>query len=97
MTVGGRLAEKLARLIRPGGILASVLLPPPVAPEGSSVTAVPIIVVFDEARLTRYAEGVAAGRYKVPIARRMKLSEAAAAHRLFDAGGVGGKILLIPG
>jgi len=95
-TVGGRLAEKLCRFVRPGGVLASVLLPPPVAPAGSSVTVVPIIVAFDEARLSRFAEGVAQGKYRVPVARKLPLAEIAAAHRLFDAGGVGGKILLVP-
>lgn len=95
-TVGGRLAEKLCKFLRPGSVLATVLLPPPVAPEGSSITVVPIIVEFDEPRLARFAEGVAEGKYRVPIARKLPLSQAAEAHRLFDAGGVGGKILLVP-
>jgi len=95
-TVGGRLAEKLCQFVRPGGVLASVLLPPPVAPEDSQVTVVPIIVEFDEPRLTRFAEGVAQGKYLVPVARKLPLAEAAEAHRQFDLGGVGGKILLVP-
>jgi hypothetical protein len=32
----------------------------------------------------------------MPIAQRLKLSEAAKGHALMDAGGVGGKILLLP-
>jgi NADPH:quinone reductase-like Zn-dependent oxidoreductase len=39
---------------------------------------------------------VAAGRIPVPIARRMPLAAAVDAHRLLEAGGLGGKIILEP-
>ncbi|HLG86507.1 MAG TPA: nuclear transport factor 2 family protein [Alphaproteobacteria bacterium] len=93
--VGGRLVEKLCRHVKPGGTVATAVLPPVVAPEGSGVTVIPVIVQPDAPRLVRFAEGVAQGRYTVPIAKRFALSEAAEAHRLFDKGGVGGKILLM--
>jgi len=50
----------------------------------------------DPARLTQLADDVAHGRFKVPIAKVFKLSEAAEAHRLAEAGGLGGKAVLVP-
>jgi hypothetical protein len=35
-------------------------------------------------------------RWSMPVAERLPLSEVAKAHALIDAGGVGGKILLVP-
>lgn len=94
-TVGGRVAERLCEHLRPGGVLASVAAPAPV-PEDSSIPVVPVWVSFNAARLERFAQSVARGEYVVPIAQSLPLDQAARAHALLDAGGVGGKLLLIP-
>lgn len=94
-TVGGRVAERLCDRLRPGAALASVAAPPPV-PEDAAIPVIPVWVGFNAERLTRFAEAVAQGRYQVPIAHRLPLAQAAQAHALLEAGGVNGKILLLP-
>ena len=47
-------------------------------------------------RLARMAEAVRSGELVIPIARKFRLSEAAAAQRLAEAGHVDGKVVLIP-
>jgi len=95
-TVGGRVAERLTKYIRPGGVLASVVSPPPLPPVGSPVTLAPVWVTFDGPRLSRFLADYLGNRWAMPVAHRLKLSEAGKAHALMDAGGVGGKIVLVP-
>ncbi len=95
-TVGGRLAERLTKQVRPGGVLASVVSPAPLPPVDSPVTGAPVWVTFDGPRLTRFVEDMVKNGWTIPIAHRFKLSEVSKAHALMDAGGVGGKILLVP-
>jgi NADPH:quinone reductase-like Zn-dependent oxidoreductase len=95
-TVGGRVAERLAKYIKPGGILASVASPPPLPPVGAPVTLAPVWVTFDGPRLSRFLRDYREHRWSMPIARHFKLHEAAWAHEMMDAGGAGGKIVLTP-
>jgi NADPH:quinone reductase-like Zn-dependent oxidoreductase len=95
-TVGGRIAERLTYQTRPGGVLASVVSPSPLPPVGSPVTAAPVWVTFDGARLRRFIEDMVKNGWTMPIAHRLKLSEAAKAHAVMAAGSVGGKVLLVP-
>jgi NADPH:quinone reductase len=95
-TVGGRLAERLTKQVRSGGILASVVSPAPLPPVDSPVTGAPVWVTFDGPRLNRFLEDMVKNGWSMPIAHRFKLSEVAKAHALMDAGGVGGKVLLVP-
>jgi len=94
-TVGGRVAERLCEQLRSGGVLASVAAPAPV-PEDPSIPVVPVWVAFNATRLEDFARAVASGEYVVPIAKTFPLAQASQAHALLDAGGVGGKVLLIP-
>ena len=55
-----------------------------------------MMAVPDSPRLAELAEDFARGEFSIPIARVMKLQEAAEAQRLAEKGGVGGKIILIP-
>jgi NADPH:quinone reductase-like Zn-dependent oxidoreductase len=50
----------------------------------------------DAPRLHQLADDVAAGKFDIPIARTMKLSEIQEAHRIAERGGLKGKIVLIP-
>ncbi len=50
----------------------------------------------DASVLRQMGDAVRDGKLDIPIARKMKLSEAAEAHRLAEKGSAGGKILLLP-
>jgi NADPH:quinone reductase-like Zn-dependent oxidoreductase len=91
--VGGPVAAKLLKLLRPGGVYATVVGAPPEA-ANFDIHVEMVQMQPDAAQLTRLAEDVAKGRFKIPIAKVMKLSEAAEGHRLAQAGGAG-KIVLV--
>ncbi len=94
-TVGGPVAAKLLKMLRPGAIYATVVgAPPEAANHGIHVEMVQMQP--DPVRLAQLAEAFVKGEFKIPIAKVMKLSEAAEAHRLGQAGGAGGKIVLVP-
>ncbi|MDB5393754.1 MAG: hypothetical protein JWM91_1260 [Rhodospirillales bacterium] len=95
-TVGGRLAERLTKHVRPGGVLASVVSPVPLPPVDAPVSSAPVWVGFDGPRLTQFLEDFVRNGWRMPVAHRLKLAGAAKGHALMDAGGVGGKILLVP-
>ena len=95
-TVGDRLAERLTKYVRSGGVLASVVSPPPLPPADSPVTSAPVWVSFDGPRLTRFVEDYIRNGWSMPVAHRFKLADVAKAHAEMEAGGVGGKILLVP-
>jgi NADPH:quinone reductase-like Zn-dependent oxidoreductase len=94
-TVGGMTIQRLLKSIRAGGVLGSVLG----IPEGAqtyNIRVEPMMAVPDAPRLRELAEDFARGEFTIPIARTMKLEQAAEAQRLAESGGVGGKIILIP-
>jgi NADPH:quinone reductase-like Zn-dependent oxidoreductase len=94
-TIGGPVAAKLLKHLRRGGLYATVVGAPPEA--GNYDIRVEMVEVQPDAvRLAQLAEDVVKGRLKIPIAKVMKLSEAGEAQRLGQAGGAGGKIVLIP-
>lgn len=94
-TVGGSDVAMLCRHLKPGGKIVTAATTP-IDPEG--LAAVPEFygVVAQPDRLVRLGQAVAAGEIEVPIAQTMPLEQAAEAQRLTDAGGAGGKIILIP-
>jgi NADPH:quinone reductase-like Zn-dependent oxidoreductase len=94
-TVGGKTIQSLFKTLRTGGILGSVLG----KPEGADQYDIQVEVFMahpDSARLNELAKDVARGEFSIPIARTMKLKDIQEAHRLAEAGGAGGKIVLIP-
>jgi NADPH:quinone reductase-like Zn-dependent oxidoreductase len=95
-TVGGSVAENLFAHVKPAGVVASVAVPPPNPPPGSTQRFVSLIVSFDRARLEQFARELASKNRRMPIAHRVPLAEVARAHELMERGGVGGKIVLIP-
>jgi NADPH:quinone reductase-like Zn-dependent oxidoreductase len=95
-TVGGRLAERLTKHVRSSGILASVVSPPPLPPADLPVGSAPVWVSFDGPRLRKFVEDYIRNGWSMPVAHKFKLAEVAKAHAAMDAGGVGGKILLLP-
>jgi NADPH:quinone reductase-like Zn-dependent oxidoreductase len=89
-TVAGPVVGALCRQVAPGGRIRTI---------ASMPTGLPAEAEFcgfkrEGARLARLANDVATGAFVMPIAHRMPLACAAEAHRLMEAGGLGGKIVL---
>jgi NADPH:quinone reductase-like Zn-dependent oxidoreductase len=87
----GRLLPKLKR----GGVLGSVLGTPKAA-EGRDIRVEVFSAQPNATRLARMVEAVRNGKLAIPIARKFKLSEAAAAQQLAETGHPGGKVVLVP-
>jgi NADPH:quinone reductase-like Zn-dependent oxidoreductase len=94
-TVGGPAVADLCRHVAPGGIIGTVSTTP-VPDEHLRLPVVFFNVRSDGAQLARLAAAVAAGDLSIPIAHRLSLDDAVTAHRLLEAGGVGGKIVMHP-
>lgn len=94
-TVGGASAGKLCRHLAPGGRIFTASTTPI---ETGSLHTEPVFVMIrsDPKMLQALARAVAAREIKVPIARRLPLGDAGTAHRLVEAGGNGGKVIMIP-
>lgn len=94
-TIGGAAAGQLCRHLAPGGRIFTAATTPIEAP---SLATTPVFVMIqgDPARLADLARAVAAKEISIPIARRLPLDRAAEAHRLVEAGGTGGKVILEP-
>ena len=94
-TVGGDVAAKLCRFVSPNGTIMTVATLP-IDPDGLPVAVEFFAYRSDGARLARIAQSVADGSIAMPVARCLRLSDAAEAHRLVEAGGTGGRIILQP-
>ncbi|MGH9583418.1 MAG: NADP-dependent oxidoreductase [Bryobacteraceae bacterium] len=94
-TVDHDVIGKLIPKLKSGGVLGSVLGKPKEA-EGKDIRVEAFMATPDASLLRQMADAVRDGKLVIPIARRMKLSEAGEAQALAEKGSVGGKILLIP-
>jgi NADPH:quinone reductase-like Zn-dependent oxidoreductase len=94
-TIGGTTIQRLLKTIRKGGVLGSVLG----QPEGADKYDIDVEAFMaqpDASRLHQLADDVARHEFSIPIARTMKLQEIQEAHRIFERGGLAGKIVLVP-
>jgi NADPH:quinone reductase-like Zn-dependent oxidoreductase len=94
-TVGGTTIQRLLRTIGKGGVLGSVLG----EPEGAKKYDIRVEAFMaqpDASRLSQLADDVARHEFSIPIGRTMKLQDIQEAHRIFERGGLGGKIVLVP-
>jgi NADPH:quinone reductase-like Zn-dependent oxidoreductase len=94
-TIGGATIQRLLKTIRKGGVLGSVLG----QPEGADKYDIHVEAFMaqpDASRLHQLADDVARHEFSIPIARTMKLQEIQEAHRIFERGGLAGKIVLVP-
>jgi NADPH:quinone reductase-like Zn-dependent oxidoreductase len=94
-TVGGATMQRLLKTIRKGGVLGSVLG----EPEGADKYDIRVEAFMaqpDASRLHQLADDAARNQFSIPIARTMKLQEIQEAHRIFELGGLSGKIVLTP-
>jgi NADPH:quinone reductase-like Zn-dependent oxidoreductase len=92
-TVDGELIAKLLPKWNRSGNFASVLG----KPEAATRAGVDVITVWaqpDPKRLFALAEDVAAGKFRIPIAQKLPLSEIREAHRLAQSGAPGKIVLL---
>ncbi len=92
-TIGGPVAAKLLKHLRHGAVYATVVGAPPEA-ANYDIRVEMVEMQNNAAQLARLAEDVAKGRFKIPIAKVIKLSDAGEGQRLGQAGGAGGKIVL---
>ena len=94
-TVNSEVIGALLPKLKRGGVLGSVLGTPKAA-EGKDFRIEAFMVQPNAMRLARMAEAVRSGKLAIPIGRKLRLSEAAAAQQLAEAGHVGGKVVLVP-
>jgi NADPH:quinone reductase len=92
-TVGGAAVARLCRNLQQGGAIFTAATTP-IASDGLAAAPVFVIVHNEMLQLHMLATAVAAGELPVPVARRLPLAQATEAHRLVEAGGAGGKIVL---
>ncbi|MFJ4240761.1 NADP-dependent oxidoreductase [Streptomyces iakyrus] len=98
-TIGGDNALRSLRVLRPGGVLVSIL---PVGPddlyeeaERLGVRALRMLVDADRSGMEAIADLVGAGKLRATIAGTFPLAEAAEAHALGDTGRTTGKLVLL--
>ncbi|MEU3982010.1 NADP-dependent oxidoreductase [Streptomyces sp. NPDC026672] len=98
-TIGGDTAVRSLRVVRPGGIVVSILPRGseefPAEAERLGVRAVRMLVDADRAGMTAIAELAESGRLRPTIAGTFPLSEAAKAHELGETGRTTGKLVLL--
>ena len=94
-TVGGPLSATLFRRLAADATIHTVATDPIPA---TGLAAAPLFFAVhpDAAKLEAIARAVADGAIAVPIARILPFGEAAHAHRVAEAGGIGGKVILTP-
>ncbi|WP_395574783.1 NADP-dependent oxidoreductase [Streptomyces sp. BK79] len=98
-TIGGDTSLRSLRVLRPGGVVVSIL---PVGPddfyeeaERLGVRAVRMLVDADRADLREISALVEAGKLRATIARTFPLADAAEAHALGETGRTTGKLVLV--
>ncbi len=92
-TVGGAAVAKLCRHLSAAGSIFTAATTPI---DGTGLASAPVFAVVhnNPAQLRNLARAAAAGEIQVPVAQCLPLEQAAEAHRLVEAGGNNGKIIL---
>jgi NADPH:quinone reductase-like Zn-dependent oxidoreductase len=95
-TVGGEVAAKVFRKVKPGGSFGyASVVPEGMAALNPTVTITRVFAKPDPSKLREFADDVRDGKFVLPIGRRLPLSSAAEAHALGEKGGAGKIVLLI--
>jgi NADPH:quinone reductase len=94
-TLGTKDTGQLVSWVNRGGIIASAL-DVPAQPSGTQIQTLRIGVRFDSSQLLRAAKAVMSGEVKLEVQHKVPLAEAPRAHQLAEAGGLTGKIVLVP-
>jgi NADPH:quinone reductase-like Zn-dependent oxidoreductase len=90
------LGEAAAAAVQEGGVVVTTRPTPPIDPS-RGVRQELQLIHLERQLLADLVAQVAAGRLHTRVAQTMALAEAAQAHRLVAAGGLRGKVVLIPG
>jgi NADPH:quinone reductase-like Zn-dependent oxidoreductase len=94
-TVGGATAAKLFGRVKDGGNFGyASVLPEGTSAQNPTVTITRVYTKPDASKVREFADDIRDGKFRLPIGRRMPLSQAAEAHALAQAGG-SGKIVLV--
>jgi NADPH:quinone reductase-like Zn-dependent oxidoreductase len=93
-TIGGAVGDAFMTKVKPGGIYASVVGPPPNAKLHPAVKVEAFGSHPDAANMRSLAEDIANGKFKIPVDRAIPLADAAKAHAEAEKGGIG-KVLLL--
>ena len=93
-TVGGQVQQQVIKLLREGGVYASLVGPPSEDP-GRGIQVQAIMAQPDAKRLAELARDVASGLLILPIAKSFPLSDIQEATQLAEGGGAEGKVVLI--
>ncbi|WP_369264573.1 NADP-dependent oxidoreductase [Streptomyces sp. R35] len=98
-TIGGETAVRSLRVLRPGGVVVSILPVGsdefPEEAERLGVRAVRMLVDADHSGMTAIADLVETGKLRATIAETFPLADAAKAHALGDTGRTTGKLVLL--
>jgi NADPH:quinone reductase-like Zn-dependent oxidoreductase len=87
--------EPAAAAVADGGVLVTTR-PTPELDSARGVRQDIVLVRLDRSALRDLVEAVAQGRLRARVADTVPLAEAAEAHRRFEAGGLRGKLVLVP-
>ena len=93
-TVGGTVAARALKILKPGGVFGSVLGAPKDAGK-YNVRVAPLMSRPDASRLYELAEDVARGSFIIPIAKTLPLEQIREAHQEAERGQAHGKIVLV--
>jgi NADPH:quinone reductase-like Zn-dependent oxidoreductase len=97
-TVGGEVAAKVFKKVKPGGSFGyASVVPEGMAALNPTVTINRVFAKPDPSKVREFADDVRDGKFVLPIGRRLPLSSAAEAHALGEKGGVGKIVLLVAG
>ncbi|MFD3871045.1 NADP-dependent oxidoreductase [Streptomyces sp. NPDC058623] len=88
-------AAALSPLVRPGGRIVSIATPIE-PPADAGVTAMHMVARNDVAQLAALVELIDAGVVGVDISASHPLTDLGAIHRLSEAGGIRGKVIIVP-
>ncbi len=91
--VGGPIQQQVLKLLRDGGVYASVVGPPAQEP-GRGIHVEAMMAQPDAARLSQLAGEVASGALRIPTAKIYPLDQVQQATELAETGGAGGKVVL---
>ena len=95
-TAGGEAQEKLFQVLKPGGKLLSIVVPPSQQlAEQYKVEARFIASDISSQTLQNGIDLITAGKFKPVVSKTFKLEDAAQAQDFLTAGGVNGKVILV--
>jgi len=93
-TIGGDISDALLTKVKPGGIYASVVGPPPNANLHRTVKVEAFGSHPDAVGMRSLAEDIASGRFKISVDRTFPLADAGKAHAEAEKSGIGKVVLL---